>query len=169
MASSYTLTESSTFTITHAKYLASKIATDLKRIQRLYDCPSDKDIANYESEAMTLIKGGYVQSVTYGFKRNGQWVEPTLRYTASSLATWTGVDDDPGRIRANADVAGAAFASFLTYTAAWSKLSDAEKRALGLPFERGFTSEPTVRGYLTTDRTYSAGGQALERASVRSF
>ena len=31
------------------------------------------------------------------------------------------------------------------------------------------TSEPGVSGYFSNDRTYSSGGRALDRATVRSF
>jgi len=59
----------------------------------------------------------------------------------------------------------------LTYNAAWDRLTDAEKEAFqkNLPFSRGNASEPGVSGYLSSDRTYSSGGRALDRSSVRSF
>ena len=41
---------STTFTVTHAKELAVKVATDLKRMQRFYNEPSDNLIADYELE-----------------------------------------------------------------------------------------------------------------------
>ena len=84
--SSYTISESITFTVTHARHMAAKIATDLKRIQRLYGWPSDREIAEYEGEAVAMMKAGYLAEVTYGFKRNGLWVEPTLKYAARDLA-----------------------------------------------------------------------------------
>jgi len=34
MASSYTISETATFTLTHAKHMAAKVAADLKRLQR---------------------------------------------------------------------------------------------------------------------------------------
>ena len=33
---SFSVTASTSFTVTHARYLASKVATDLKRLQGLY-------------------------------------------------------------------------------------------------------------------------------------
>jgi hypothetical protein len=171
MSTSFTTTETRTFTITHAKYLASKIKTDLKRIQRLYDRPSDKSIDEYEAEATALLKAGYLQSVTYGFQRDGKWIEPTLIYNASEIANWSGSDEDPGRIRPGADVAGASFTSYLTYAPAWSKLpfSEQTKFEQGLPFKRTGMAAPGVTGYLVEDRTYSAGNQILSRSSVRSL
>lgn len=169
--SSYSYTESATFTITHARHMAAKIATDLKRIQRLYGSPSDQDIAGYEAEATALMKAGYLESVSYGFQRSGSWIEPTLVYAARDLAGGSAGDDDPGRIRPGKDVSGASFTSFLSYTAAFFGLTQAERDAFkgGLPFQRVSGTEPPVLGYLAADRTYSAGGRALDRSSVRSW
>lgn len=171
MSYSYTYAETTSFTATHAKHIAAKVATDLKRMQRFYGQPSDDAIANYEAEVIELLKEGYLETVTYGYWRDGSWIEPTLRYTARDLAGASANDDDPGRIRPGADVSGASFYSYLTYNTAWFSLSDAEKEAFKkrLPFQRRSAPEPNVRGYLSHDRTYSSGGRALDRASVRSY
>jgi len=171
MASSYTLSDSVSFSIAHARHLASKVAADLKRMQRFYRKPSDVSIAQYEEELVALLKAGYLGTVTYGFKRNDQWIEPALRYTARDLAGMWADDDDPGRVKPNCDISGASFYSYLTYSTAWNDLTSDEKDACkqGLPFQRGGGTEPTIAGYLETDRSYSAGGRALDRASVRSW
>ncbi len=44
MSYSYTTVETKTFTLTHAKHLAAKVAADLKRLQRLYGNISDERI-----------------------------------------------------------------------------------------------------------------------------
>ncbi|EPX84735.1 hypothetical protein [Salipiger mucosus] len=170
MSYSLTVSESSTFTVTHARHMAAKVATDLKRLQRFYGSPSDTSISNYESEAIALMKAGYLNYVWYGFKRNGLWIEPTLKYTAQDLCNGS-VDDDPGKIRPGADISGASFASYLTYSPKWHALSTAEQDAFerGLPYIRTGAAEPAVNGYLANDKTYSSGGRALERAMVRSF
>lgn len=171
MSYSYTTTDTGTFTVTHARHMAAKVATDLKRMQRLHGSPSDARIADYEAEIIELLKNGYLGTVTYGYRRNGNWTEPTLKYTAQDLAGAAANDDDPGKIRHNANIVGATFHSFLTYSVAWDKLSESEKNAFRerLPFERSDAPEPGVDGYLTNDRTYSSGGRALNRASVRSY
>lgn len=171
MSYSFTLTDTTTFTVTHAKHMAAKVATDLKRLQRFYGRPSDIDIAGYEAEIIELLKKGYLGTVTHGFWRNGNWIEPTLKYTARDLASASAIDEDPGRIRPGADISGATFYSYLTYSSAWERLSDAEKEAFKqrLPFQRVGAPEPGVTGYLSNDRTYSAGGRALYRESVRSL
>lgn len=169
MSYSTSYTESTTFTYTHARHLAAKVATDLKRIQRFYAYPTDKQIADYEAEAVELMRHGYLHSVTYGFKKDGNWIEPTLRYTAQELAAGV-ADDDPGRIRPGASVSGASFTSYLEYSLKWHVLSSAEQSKFDatLPFQRGNGPVPGVTGYFADDRTYSAGSVALARATVRS-
>ncbi len=171
MSYSSSYTETVTFTVTHARHMAAKVATDLKRIQRLYGSPTDTRIAQFELEATELMKAGYLKEVTYGFKRNGAWIEPTVRYTARDLAAGAAGDDDPGRIRPGANIVGAAFSSYLVCSDTWHALTSAQQTAFdaGLPFSRNGAPEPTISGYLSQDRTYSAGGRALDRASVRSF
>jgi hypothetical protein len=171
MASSYTISETATFTLTHAKHMAAKVAADLKRLQRFYGYPSDQDIANYETEVIELLKNGYLGTLTIGFKRDNSWIEPTLRYTAHDLAGAAANDDDPGRVRPGANVSGASLHNFLTYTMAWNALSATEQNAFKkrMPFYRTGATEPTINGYLINDRIYSAGGRALNRASVRSY
>lgn len=167
----YTFTESTTFTTTHARHIAAKVATDLKRLQRFYNRPSDSSIADYETEMIAMLRAGYLETVSYGFMRDGEWIEPTLRYTAQELAGAALNDDDPGRIRPGADISGASFYSFLTYSAAWAALTDDERATFEgtLPFQRTDGLEPGISGYLEHDRIYSAGGRALNRASVKSF
>ncbi|HPG27248.1 MAG TPA: hypothetical protein PLW10_16560, partial [Myxococcota bacterium] len=108
---------------------------------------------------------------SYGYRKNDAWIEPTVRYTARDLAGASADDDDPGRIRPGADVSSASFYSYLTYSSAWDALSRDERHAFKskLPFYRSGAPEPTVNGYLRSDRTYSAGGRALDRQSVRAL
>ena len=168
-SSSYTFT--TTFTVTHATHIAAKVSADLKRLQRFYDQPSDAQIEAYEAEVIELLKAGYLDTVTYGFRYAGNWIEPTLRYTARDLYGAPVNDNDPGRVKPDANTTGAIFYSFLTLTSAWYQLSPAEQEAFEkrLPFLRSGAPEPAISGYLVNDLTYSAGGRALNRASVRSY
>jgi Bacterial HORMA domain family 1 len=171
MSYSFSYTENSTFTVTHARHMASKVATDLKRMQRFYGNPSDADVASYEVEVIALIRAGYLWAVTYGYKKDGKWIEPTLKYTARELTGATANDDDPGRIQPGADISGAVFHSYLTYSAAWELLGQAERDCFKatLPFFRNGAAEPGVSGYFSNDRTYSSGGRTLDRSAVKSF
>lgn len=170
MNSSYTTTESATFTITHANYIAAKVATDLKRMQRFYEQPVDSAIADFEAEIAILLKHGYLKKISYGFQKNGNWIEPTLIYTANELNAAT--DDDPGKIKPAKDISGANFYSLLEYSVSWHySLSGEEKEIFkrGLPIQRGSGLALGINGYLDDDRTYSSGGKALSRSSVRSY
>lgn len=167
---SFTVAESQTFTVTHARHMAAKVATDLRRMQRFYGKPSDVLIEQYEAELIVLLKAGYLGEVTYGFKRGDDWIEPTLRYTAGDLIG-SGSDDDPGRVRQGRDVSGASFYSYLTYSSKYHNASSADRESAlkDMPFARGSASEPGISGYLDNDKIYSAGGRALNRATVRSY
>jgi Bacterial HORMA domain family 1 len=171
MTTSFTFSESASFTVTHARHIAAKVATDLKRMQRLYGAPSDLSIADYEAELIELMKADYLGTVTYDFRRDGAWIVPTLRYTAQDLSGAAANDDDPGRIRPGADIRGASFYSYLTYSAGWDRLTSDQQTAFKrtLPFFRGGAPEPGVNGYFSPDLVYSAGGRALNRNSVRSW
>ncbi len=127
--SSFTVSDSTTFTFTHARHMAAKVSADLKRIQRFYGCPSDASIADYETEIVELLKAGYMGTLTVGFLRDDKWIEPTLRYTARELAGMAANDDDPGRIRPGLDTSGATFYNYLTRSAAWHALTPAEQEA----------------------------------------
>lgn len=171
MSYSYSVSESTSFTLTHARHIAAKVATDLKRMQRFYAAPSDADIEAYQLELTVFLRDGYLETVTYGFRKDDSWIEPTLRYAARDLAGCIADDDDPGRVRPGANISGASFHSYLTYSSAWYQLSTAEEQSFRqqLPFQRTGAPEPTISGYICSDRTYSSGGRALERSSVRAF
>ncbi|MGH7025607.1 MAG: hypothetical protein ACREEB_18755 [Caulobacteraceae bacterium] len=167
---SYTSTETSSFTITHARYIASKVATDLKRFQRFYRSPSDGGIDRYEGELAGLLKHDAVDNVVYGFQRNSLWTPASVRYRAIPGGSLM-ADDDPGKIRPGIDIAGAHFTSFLSYSNAWWNLTQAERESIrdGLPIKRSTGSSPDLEtGAWSDDLGYSAGGRGLSRSSVRT-
>jgi hypothetical protein len=172
MSSSYTYSQTTTFTATHAKYLASKVATDLKRIQRLYGgIPNDTTIASYEAELIEFLKRGFLSEVTYGFQRDGKWIEPTLRYNAIDLSQTSSNDDDPGKIRPGANISAAVFKSYLITNTAYANLSAADKSNFesSLPFNRTGAPAPGANGYLSSDKSYSSGGKGLDRSSLKNY
>jgi hypothetical protein len=171
MSSSYTVSDVFTFTLTNAKHMAAKVATDLKRMQRFYGFPSDSKIAEFEDELIALVKAGYLGTVAYGFKRDGLWIEPTLKYEAQDLFGSSGTDDDPGKVRPGLDISGASFYSYLTYSYTWDQLTSEEQSEFKrtLPLNRGGANEPGINGFLAKDLTYSSGGRALNRSCVRSY
>lgn len=168
--SSYSLTTTQTSSITDAKYLASKVATDLARFKRFYGSPSDKEISDYETELTVLLKNDAVDNVVYGFKRNGLWTLASVRYVAFPGGVLQ-VDDDPGRIRANLDVTGASFGSFLTYSSKWQGCSTEDRARIRsqLPFDRTTGNSPNLElGQWVQDKNYSSGGLGLGRSTVRT-
>ena len=170
MSTSFSFTQTESFTITHARHIAAKVATDLLRFQRFYGRPSNTEIDAYEEELVALINQDYVRTVTYGFKRDGNWVI-ALRYRARSGGILL-VDDDPGKIRPGEDVASAAFTSFLVYNLNWSFLShqQQERFKATLPFQRSSGQEPGIEnGWWADDLTYSAGGHGLGRSTLRRW
>lgn len=97
------------------------------------------------------------------FLRDGQWIEPTLRYSARDLVGIAANDDDPGRGLPGRDISGATFYNHVTYSAAWDALSESQKDAFKrhMPFYRAGRAQPTVSGYSVDDKTDSSGGRAL--------
>jgi hypothetical protein len=74
MTYSYTTTLAETFTRTIARYVASKVVADLRRMHSYYGQPSLGLIEDYYEELTELLAGDYVQSVEYGFKRGDRRV-----------------------------------------------------------------------------------------------
>ncbi len=170
MSYSYTESDTEVFTKTNAGYLASKIQTDLKRIQRLYGAPSDHEIEQYYKEVVILLMHNIFKFVIYGFKKDEQYIEQTLEYTSDKLMIDCGDDDDPGKIPPWADVSGAHFTSFLEYNQKWYKLSPEEQNTIqkSFPFSRVVGQEPSFKGSFIEDLTYSSGGRSITRKILRS-
>ena len=161
---SYSFTKSSTFTITHARYLASKVAADLYLCSLYYGKPAATAIDNYAEELAQLLKDGYVEQYEFGFKRNGERIL-CWRYTVDSDGRLT-ADQDAGKILSWVDVSNADYYNFLWPSNAWSRLTPAEREAITatLPIKRPEGIPPRDgNGYWEHDRVYTAGGNGLER------
>lgn len=67
---SFTMTRSATdsWTLTNAKYLASKVTADMIRCQQSYGEPSNDRINNYGTELALLLRDNYVESYEFGYK-----------------------------------------------------------------------------------------------------
>jgi HORMA domain-containing protein len=168
VASTLTLTE--TFTVTHARHMAAKVAADLMRFRDFYGQPTLERIDAYEREVVALMKGDYLDYVIYGFKRDGKIVEG-IKYRASAGGVLV-ADDDPGKLRPKPEIVQLPFASFLAYNERWWALGAGgrEKIEADVGFQRSTGEEPGVEGgYWLDDRTYSAGGRSLGRSSLRRW
>jgi hypothetical protein len=165
-----THTFSETFTRSNARYVASKVAADLRLLQRFYGRPADIEIDAYTGELVELLLGGYVQRITYGFKRGSSWVV-ALRYQAHLDGTLN-ADDRAGRVIPGIDITGAGFYSYLVYPYTWTLLDSAERARIKarLPVQRTGADEPSSNnGAWVQDRSYSAVGSGVRRASFRAW
>ena len=161
----YSYSTSDTFTKTHAVYLASKVAADLKQMQLFYGRPSDENIKAYIDELVLLLVNKCLKMVEYGFKRGDGWVV-VVRYTVRSDGISV-ADDRSGRVPAGANISGASWQSFLDYSNTWSNLSQSERQKIrnSLPFQRTDGNEPNFGpGGWSFDKTYSRNGTALNRS-----
>jgi len=166
---SYTQTQTRSFTITEARYVASKIATDLNLLNSYYSKPSIENASMYAEEVALFVAKKYLNSVEFGFERNGQVIF-SLKYTARSDGTLT-TDDRPGRIPANLNMTGVTFYTYLRPSALYHNLTTAEKDAFDktLPFQRASGKEPVLQsnGYWERTHSYSKNGEGVEREVFR--
>lgn len=164
----YTVTESKTVAVTEAFHLAAKIATDLMRMQRFYGKPADRDVEDYQKEAIALLAGDYLDQIVYGFlpSHSLAW-RLALKYRAREGGLLV-PDDDPGKVRPGADINGCHFASFLMGNHRWMKLSLGEReqvyRQAGVSFRREEGEEPSAEWKY--DKTYSADCRGIIRLSA---
>ncbi len=164
MTNSYTTT--ATWTQTHARYIAGKVAADLRGLAQEYGSPSEREIEDYLQELTTLMTGRYIKEISYGFERTGVWVV-ALKYTADMNGDLV-ADDRSGGIPRGKNITGAAFNSFLSYSAVWRSLSDEQRSKIkeSLPIKR--VSAPDPGGALVgwnADRSYSSAGSGLRRST----
>jgi len=111
----------------------------------------------------------YLDSVTYGFKRNdtGRWVE-ALRYHAIPGGVLLG-DDDPGKIKPGIDISNTHFSSYLIKNNRWQALTQRQREAFEarLPIRRIGAGEPQLEvGVWSHGHTYSAGGRGIGRSTI---
>ena len=168
MSSTYTHSQAQTFTISNARYLASKVQTDLMRLHRLYydshRRPTITEINEYYEELVLLQRYDFLDEIEYGFHDGRSWIK-ALKYTARQGGVLA-ADDDPGGIRYSNVPPNAKFTSVLKYNHRWGDDY--------LPDKRTFLNQTPVRrvpgdgysGHWEQQRAYSAGGRGLLRAGI---
>ena len=169
MTYSHTTTLTETFTRTIARYVASKVVADLRRMHSYYGKPSPERIEDYYEELTELLAGDYVQSVEYGFKCEDRRVV-SLFYEVRSDGTLT--DGRAGGVYARANISGATWFSFLIHSPKWWTLTEEQRRQIEkrLPFPRGSGASPQDGdGYWVTDRPYSWEGIGTQRRTFRPY
>lgn len=164
-----TFTTSSTFTRTGAKYIASKVLADLRGMRDYYGEPSESQILDYYGELTELLVGGYIESVEYGFRKNGRRVV-TLYYEVLSDGSLS--DEKSGRVYARADISNSKWFSFLTHNGKWASLSPADRQQIEarIPVKRSPGKSPQDgNGYWMADKNYSSQGVGTQRRTFRPY
>jgi hypothetical protein len=169
MTMSFTTTES--FTKTHARRLAAKVAADMHQCRQLYGSPAESSIEAYQDELVVMLAGQYLEAYEFGFETTDERRVVTWRYTVSSTGDLVG--GRSGGLFAAADVSRAQLFNQRTPNAAWWGLSPAERERIeGQHSVRRVTkSGPTDgNGYWAEERVYdSGGGVAMTRKEFRPW
>ena len=165
-----TRTVAESFSLTNAKYLASKVTSDMLRCQQNYGRPSDAEINDYGTELAILMRDGYVGTYEFGFEIGGKRIL-SWSYTVTTAGLGA-TDDRPGKILSNAEVSQALMFNYMTYSEEWWKLPLAEKTRIkqGLPVQRS-AGDPPVNGngYWKSDLNYFSAGTNIGRKSFVPF
>ena len=173
-ATTLTATQTQTFTIADAKYLASRIATDLDQIRLYYGhiatSLTEQRIQEFAVEAAVLLKFGLLSSVKYGFRKANDW-KFYVNYKVNHLGQLEASNDAPGDIDPNAPVEGSSFYSHLT-TRNNPNLTAEEEASIhaSLPVQRGTGDEPSsANGTLSNDKSFYRNGIGMDRSQFRSY
>ena len=169
--STFSYTRSATFTVTHARHLASKIAADLNACSRLHGQPSISTVENYNEELVEVLRYGYLSQYEFGFQRHDERVL-SWSYEVDASGAVTG-DDRAGKMSAYVDLSGATFFNYVWYSDKYHDLSYDQKSSFKEthPVNRTSGDPPSDgAGYWSgTEKNYSAGGTGVSRRSFRSF
>lgn len=157
------LTSSSTFTISDARYVAAKMGADLRGLYARYNEPDAEKIEDYIEETAQCLKHGYLKTVDFGFKRGDEWIL-RLRYGATIGGQLT--DGPTGRLPAASQLSDCHFYSYLRWSDSFYNLSEADKQAFRatLPINRTSSNAPSLgSGHHGNATEYSRHGAGLSR------
>jgi len=162
-----TQTTTQTWSRTHARYVAGKVAADLRQMQQEYGKPTDDHLNDLLDELVAYLADNYLDYVEYGFRRGDFWVV-AHKYTAAEIGSFS-TDDRSGRIRRGADISGAHWWSYLVKNARWWNLSQAERdryeAALRVKRVAGCDASAGTNGW-TPERAYASGGGGVHRSGL---
>jgi hypothetical protein len=111
----YSFTNTATFTIVHARHLASKVAADMHLCAQYYGKPSEEKNREFAEELAQYLNEGYVKEYEFGFQKDNKRIV-TWRYKVDENGVLT-ADDRAGKVVPYVDIAGALFFNFLTQNA----------------------------------------------------
>ncbi len=164
----FSVTKTATFTIVHARYLASKAAADMHLCAQYYGKPTETSIRDYAEELAQYLNAGYLKEYEFGYKKDGKRIV-SWRYKVDANGLLT-TDDRPGKVVPYVDITGATFFNFLTQNARFFNLTSAEQARFeaGLPLQRTGGEPPSDgAGHWTSDRNYFSGGCGLNRQTFQ--
>jgi hypothetical protein len=168
MTTSYSYTTSETFTLTHARRLAAKVAADMHQCQRLYGHLTETQIENYQQELIVLLHGGYIESYEFGFQTEDERRIVSWFYTVGPSGDLEG--GRSGGLFPSADISDAVMFNFLSCNSKWFALSTLERNKIkaSYPVQRTEGSAPQDgNGYWDSSRLYASGGVAITRKEFR--
>lgn len=169
MSFSMTRTVAETFSLTSAKYLASKVTSDMRRCAQTHGRPYESEINEYGTELALLLRDGYISNYEFGFEKDGRRVLSFFYKVVGGQLVAS--DDRPGKIY-DGSVSGSSFFNFITRSTKWTLLSQAERDAFNKlsPITRNSGSPPADgNGYWVNDLSYSKDGVALQRKTFRPY
>jgi hypothetical protein len=164
----YSFTNTATFTIVHARHLASKVAADMHLCAQYYGKPSEEKIREFAEELAQYLNEGYIKEYEFGFQKDNKRIV-TWRYKVDENGVLT-ADDRAGKVVPYVDIAGASFFNFLTQNAQFFRLTSSQQASFeaGLPFQRTAGQPPSDgSGYWISDRDYFSGGRGLSRETFQ--
>ena len=163
------MTRSSTFTYTDAKYVASKLGADLLNLNARYGKPTREAIDAYVEETAQYLRHGYLTSVDFGFKDGDEWV---LRLRYEAVAGGQLRDEAPGKLPSAGELAGYPFYSYLISNQAFGSMTHAQQGEFTatLPIQRTGAAEPAANGGSTSGFSqYARNGNGLGRNVYTRF
>jgi hypothetical protein len=164
----FSVTKTATFSIIHARYLASKVAADLHLCAQYYGKPTEQRIREYAEELAQYLNAGYLEEYEFGFEKDGNRIV-SWRYKVDANGALT-TGDRAGKVVPYVDIAGAIFFNFLTQNSRFFRLSFDDRAHFeeGLPLQRIGGKPPSDgSGRWTSDRNYFSGGCGLNRQTFQ--
>jgi hypothetical protein len=166
---SFSYTKSATFTITHARYLSSKVAADMHLCAQYYGNPTEAWVREYAEELAQYLNNGYLDEYEFGYQKNGNRVV-SWRYKVDENGILT-TDDRAGKVIPYVDISGASFFNYLTQNSRFFALSSDQRARFksALPIQRTGGDPPSDgQGYWTSDRNYYSTGRGLNRQTFQA-
>jgi len=161
----YSFTTTQTWSRTHARYVAGKVAADLRQMQQAYGQPTNQHLNDLIDELVSYLADDYLDYIEYGFRCGDIWVV-AHKYTAAQIGSFTN-DDRSGRIRRGANIAGAHWWSFLVKNSRWWNLPQAERdryeAAIKIKRISATGSSAGPNGW-ALGRSYASGGGGVSRS-----